>query len=61
VGRTVAVVVIGIIEAILGAKKQATNAKHQSQHRQNQLNIHTRYPVVSNPSMAKFSGGSNFP
>jgi hypothetical protein len=40
VGRTIAMIVVRIVEAISGAKKEATNSKDHRKYWQNQLNIH---------------------
>jgi hypothetical protein len=42
VRRTVAVVLIGIIEAIFGAKEQASDAKNNGHHSENEFNIHSQ-------------------
>jgi hypothetical protein len=60
VGRTIAMVVFRVVEAIFGAKKQAANTKNHGQCGQNQLNIHRISSEMSAFSMANFRQSSNF-
>jgi hypothetical protein len=40
VGRTVAVVFVGVVEPVFSAKKQGGNHKDAGQNRQNEFDIH---------------------
>lgn len=54
-------VVLRIVEAIFGAKKQATANKNYGEYGQNQFNIHEVFLEGSAFSMANFKQLSNFP
>jgi hypothetical protein len=48
VGRTITMIVVRIVEAVAGGKKETANRKECSKYGQNQLNIHKnslRYPT----------------